>query len=228
MGTARCSNCSSTAPLLHFAAGQHGPHLLPRPLIAFGRIGAARHGVEGRRGRRQQVEQALLDAAAGFRLHVLAFLFPHQADGVFDQLADHALHVAAVVAHLGVLRGLDLDEGGAGQLGQPAGDLGLADAGGADHHDVLGGHLLAHVAFELLAAPAVADGDGHGPLRRVLSDDVPIEFGHDLPRRQVSHSVFLRSARPSQGIIGLESTLGLGGNQEPRTRECCCPRCDNR
>ena len=60
---------------------------------------------------------------------------------------------------------------------------------GPDHHDVLGRHFLPHVAFELLAPPAVADGHGHRPLRRVLADDVPIEFFHDLPRGQVSHAI---------------------------------------
>ena len=88
------------------------------------------------------------------------------------------------------LRGLDLDERGPGELGQPAGDLGLAHAGGADHHDVLRGHFLPHVACKLLPPPAVADGHRHRPLRRVLADDVPIEFFHNLPRGQVSHDYY--------------------------------------
>ena len=170
------------AALLHFAGGQHRPHLLPRAFVAFGRVGAVGHGVEGRRRRGQQVEQPLLDAAAGLGLDVFAFAFAHQPDGVFDQFADHAFDVAAVVAHLGVLGGLDLDERGAGQLGQPPGDLGFADAGRSDHHDVLRRDFLPHVALKLLPSPAVANGHGHGPLGRVLADDVPIEFFNDLPR----------------------------------------------
>ena len=42
---------------------------------------------------------------------------------------------------------------------------------------------------ELLPPPAVADGDGHGPLGVVLADDVPVQLGHDLPRRQVAHGI---------------------------------------
>ena len=43
---------------------------------------------------------------------------------------------------------------------------------------------------ELLPPPAIADGDGDGPLGRVLADDVAIEFGDDLSRGQVvSHGV---------------------------------------
>ena len=104
----------------------------------------------------------------------------HQADGVLDQLADHALDVAAVVADLGVLRRFDLDERRAGQLRQPAGDLGLADAGRADHQDVLGRDLAAHLVRQLLPPPAIAHGDRHGPLGVGLADDVAIELGDDL------------------------------------------------
>ena len=131
---------------------------------------------------RQQIEQPLLDPPPGLGLDLLPLSLAHQADGVFDQFADHALDVAAVVAHLGVLRGLDLDERRAGELGQPPGDLGLAHAGRADHHDVLRRHFLPHVALKLLPPPAVANGHRHRPLRRVLADDVPIEFFNDLPR----------------------------------------------
>ena len=135
----------------------------------------------------QQVEEAFFDTPFGFGLDAFLLLFADQADGVFDQFADHAFDVAAVVADFGVFGGFDLDEWRAGQFGQPPGDLGFSDAGRADHHDVLGRDFLAHIAFELLAAPAVADGDGHGPLGRVLADDMPIEFFHDLTRGQVSH-----------------------------------------
>ena len=114
-------------------------------------------------------------------------LLADQADGVLDQVADHALDVAAVVADLGVLGGLDLDERGAGELGQAAGDLGLADAGGADHEDVLGRDLLAQVVGELLPPPAIADGDGDGPLGVGLADDVAVELGDDLAGGQILH-----------------------------------------
>ena len=92
----------------------------------------------------------------GARLDVLAHLVAHQADRHLDQVADDLLDVAADIADLGELGGLDLDEGRAGKPGQAARDLGLADAGRPDHQDVLRHHLFAHLAFELLAAPAVA------------------------------------------------------------------------
>ncbi len=58
------------------------------------------------------------------------------------QVADHRLDVAPDVADLGELGGLDLEERRVRELGQAARDLGLADAGGADHQDVLGHDLL--------------------------------------------------------------------------------------
>ena len=51
----------------------------------------------------------------------------------------------------------------------------------------LGAISAAHFRRQLLPAPAIAHRDGHGPLGVVLADDVPIELGDDLPRRQVAH-----------------------------------------
>ena len=39
---------------------------------------------------------------------------------------------------------------------------------------------------ELLPAPPLAQRDGDGPLRLRLADDVPVELGDDLPRREVA------------------------------------------
>ena len=65
--------------------------------------------------------------------------------GLFDrhinQIADDGFDVAADVADFGELGGLDLDEWRVGQLRKAAGDLCFADAGGADHEDVLGRDL---------------------------------------------------------------------------------------
>ena len=50
-------------------------------------------------------------APPGLGLDVLPLLLAHQPDRVLDQFADHALDIPPVIAHLGVLRGLDLDKG---------------------------------------------------------------------------------------------------------------------
>ena len=91
-----------------------------------------------------------------------------------------------MVADLGVLGRLDLEERSADELGEPAGDLGFADAGGADHDDVLGRDVLAQLGRQLLPPPAIADGDGHGLLGGVLADDVAIQLGDDLAGGQMA------------------------------------------
>ena len=149
-------------------------------------------------------------------------MLAHQADGVLDQLADHALDVAAVVADLGVLGGLDLDERRAGERGQPAGDLGLADAGGADHEDVLGRDLLAHVVVELLPPPAVANGDGDGPLGVVLADDVAVELGNDLAGSQLTHGSS-RLSLTTEDTENTEEELQIDKMTEMHSRNCSSP-----
>ena len=67
-----------------------------------------------------------------------------------DQVAHDRVDVAADVADLGELGRLDLDERRVGEPREPARDLGLADAGGTDHQDVLRRDLLA----QRLGAPA--------------------------------------------------------------------------
>ena len=111
-------------------------------------------------------------------------LFAHHVDGDVHQVADHGFDVAADVADFGELAGLDLEEGRIGQAGQAAGELGLADAGGADHEDVLGHHLLGHLGGQFLAADAVAEGDGDGALGLGLADHVLVEFADDFARGQ--------------------------------------------
>ena len=149
--------------------------------------GFARRRAGGRADQRGQ--HALLGGQLRLGRNLLPAALAHQPDADLDEIADDLLDVAADIADLGELGRLDLDEGGAGEPGQAARDLGLADAGRADHQDVLGQHLLAHVAGELLAAPAVAQRDGDGALGVVLADDVAVEFGDDLPGRECSHRV---------------------------------------
>ena len=116
-----------------------------------------------------------------------------------DQVAHDLLDVAADIADLGELGRLHLEERRAGELGQPARDLGLADAGRADHQDVLRQHLFAQPLVELLAPPAVAQRDGDGALGVVLADDEAVELGDDLAGRKdrLMRLRTIRSARPS-------------------------------
>src|SRR6056297_1601789 len=132
-------------------------------------------------------DDAFLGGLLGAGFDVLAHVVAGLDDGAVDEIADDLFDVAAHVADLGELGGLDLDEGGAGEFGEAAGDLGLADAGGADHQDVLGVNLVAQVVGQLLAAPAVAQGDGGGALGVLLADDETVKLADDFAGGQVGH-----------------------------------------
>ena len=78
-----------------------------------------------------------------------------------------------------------LTNGAPASLREPARDLRLADAGRADQDDVVGRDLVADRVGRALPAPAIAQRDRDGLLRVGLADDVAIELGDDLARRQV-------------------------------------------
>ena len=135
--------------------------------------------------RHQQVEQALFGVGLGAVGDFIQALLAHHVDGDIHQVANHRLHVAAHVAHFGELAGFHFEERGIGQARQAARQFGFADAGGADHEDVLGHHLLGHLRRQFLPADAVAQRDGHGAFGLGLSHHVLIEFAHDLARGQL-------------------------------------------
>ena len=128
----------------------------------------------------------MLNSLAGLLDDLAPLCGLDQDDRGLDQVADQAFDVAAHVADLGVLGGFSLDERSADQNGQPAGDLGLADTGGPDQHDVLGRDLLAQLFGKLPAAPSVPQRDRDGPLGAGLADDVAVELGHGLARCQLA------------------------------------------
>ena len=137
-----------------------------------------------RRRGQQQIEHALFRVKLGFIGHVFQFFLAHHVNGDLYQVADHGFHVAAHVADFGELRRFHFHKRRVGQLGQAARDLGLAHASGADHDDVLGNDLFRQVGREFLPAHAIAQRHRHRALGCRLADDVLIQLGHDLPRRQ--------------------------------------------
>jgi hypothetical protein len=72
---------------------------------------------------------------------------------------------------------------------RPSRDFGLADAGWADHQDVLRQHLFAKLFVELQAPPTVAQRDRDGALGVALADDEAVELRNDFAWREVSHHV---------------------------------------
>ena len=156
--------------------------------------------------------KSFLDAGLGLGGHAFAFAGSDEGDSGLDEVADHAFDVAADVADLGELGGFDLDEGSADEAGQAAGDLGLADAGGADHEDVLGHDLGAQLGRKLLSAPAVTDGDGDSAFGGILSHDIAVELGDDLSGGQLGHVRKLLAVDSPSGGWGkrLDADFGVG------------------
>ena len=140
-------------------------------------------------GADQRIQDALLGLQMRLCADLLALACAHEADAGLDEVAHDLIHVTADIADLGEFGGLDLEERRVGKLGEPPGNLGLADAGRADHEDVLRQNLFAHVLVELLPAPAVAQRDGHGAFCVRLAYDVAVQLRDDFPRGEVCHAV---------------------------------------
>ena len=147
--------------------------------------------------RHQGFEQAVFRVLLGAVGDQVQLFFADHFDGHLDQVADHGIDIAPHVAHFGEFRGFDLDEGRVRQAGQAARDLRLADAGGAHHQDVLGHDLFGHFGGELLAADAVAQGDGDGALGLGLADDVLVKLLDDFTGRE-----FVECGRFRVGLPG--------------------------
>jgi hypothetical protein len=136
----------------------------------------------------ERLDHPFLGGVMGLGLHLVAQVLAHHDLCGIHKVADDLFHVPPDIADLGIFRGLDLDERRLCQLRQPPRDLGLADAGRADHQDVLWIDLFPQVIAQLLAPPAIAQRHGHGALGVLLSDDEPVELGHDLAGGQVGHA----------------------------------------
>ncbi len=132
----------------------------------------------------QRVEDALLGRQLGLRLDLLAPALAGHRDRDLDEVAGDLLDIAADIADLGELGRLDLQKRRLGEPREAPRDLGLADAGRADHQDVFRQHLLAQLGRQLLAAPTVAQRDRDGALGVVLADDETVELGDDLARAE--------------------------------------------
>ena len=137
--------------------------------------------------RQQRIEDAILGAILGLRAHARLGLLARHLDRAVGEIAHDLLDVLADVADLGELGRLDLDERRVGQRGQAPRDLGLADAGRADHQDVLRRDFVAQRRLELHAPPAVAQRDRDRALGGVLADDVAVEFVDDFAGSEFGH-----------------------------------------
>ena len=134
------------------------------------RAPASSSGRDRARRRQQDVEQPLFGVLRRLRRALPRAAPRAPCRRQLDEVADHRLDVAADVADLGELRGLDLHERRLREPGEPPRDLGLADAGRPDHQDVLRRDLFGQLRRQLLPPHPVAQRDRHGALGRRLAD----------------------------------------------------------
>ncbi len=102
-------------------------------------------------------------------------------DGDVDQVSNNGVDIAPDIAHFSELGGFNFDKRGVGQLGQASRNFGFADPGGADHENILRHDLVTQRLRDLLAAPAVTQGDGYGSFRFLLANNMLVEFGDNFP-----------------------------------------------
>ena len=93
-------------------------------------------------GRDQDGDDSLVSHLVRLVLHFFQLLRLDHPDGRLHQVPDHRFHIPAHITHFRKFGRFHLDEGGADQLRQAAGDLRLPHARGADHQDVFGHHLV--------------------------------------------------------------------------------------
>ena len=176
----------------------------------------------GRVSGMQHVDKALDRMRLRGIRHVLAALFGHRANRGFHQIAHHGFDVAPDVADLGVFRRFDFDERRADQPRQTPRDLGLADAGRADHENVFRRDLVAQVFPRARSPVAVAQRDGHRTFgfrwpTMYLSSSATIWRGVRV--RGIEPWLPLPSRQSLYGDIGVRVDADLRGDLERFARD---------
>ena len=132
------------------------------------------------RWRDQDVEHSLFRGVFSAGSHLFHLGHPGLLDRNVGQIPNDGVNILADIAHFSELGGLHLDKRRIGQTGQTPGDFGLADARGSNHQNVFGRDLGPQARLDMLTTPAVAQGNCHGPLGLLLTNDVFVEFDNNF------------------------------------------------
>ena len=210
-------------PVIQLSRAKQGKKLLPgafpqtfvlfRRLRLGGFLFSAREGPEKfgdarlfLRTREEDIHDALLRP---FRRGILDLLDPallDHRDGGVRQFPNDGFDVAPDVPDFSELRRLDLHKGRVHEIGKPPGYFRLSDARRAYHQNVFRHDLPRDLGGKGATAHSVPESDRDGALRAALTDDIPVEVRHDLPRRQPVGSLFERRHSP---IASTEMTLSV-------------------
>ena len=129
-------------------------------------------------------------------------------DAELGEVADHGLDVAADVADLGVLGRLDLDERRLASLASRRAISVLPTPVGPIMMMFFGATSSRSSARQLLPPPAVAQRDGDRALGVVLADDVAVELGDDLRRREAGRSRAASQLLHRDLVVGVDADAG--------------------
>ena len=138
--------------------------------------------------RNKDVDQAFLGVFRRLFLDLFQFLSAHHTHGCLYEIPHDGFNVAPDISDLCELRRFDLEKGRTDKAGKSAGDLSFPTARRTDHKDILRNDVRAHLGVKLPAAPTVAQGDGDGALRFLLSDNIFIQFCDNLARCLFVHA----------------------------------------
>jgi len=105
-----------------------------------------------------------------------------------DKIAHHRFDVAPDVADFGELGRLYFNEWRTRELGEAAGNLRFSNTGWANEDDVVGRNLFANCIGRALAPPPVAHRDRHRFLRIRLTNDVTVQLGNNVSRRELGQA----------------------------------------
>ena len=161
IGTAFCSIGHLDAAVVHRASGQHASQSLPRPLVPLGRLAPWGVVSNERRGG-QHSQEPVFGPALGLLADVFLLPCSHRPMA-FDQFADHALHVAAVVADLRVAVASTLMNGAPVSLARRRA-ISVLPAPVGPIIMMFFGATPAPFPPAIAAAASDCDGNGHSPL----------------------------------------------------------------
>src|SRR5260221_11496539 len=163
-------------------------------LAGAGLLGRARRGLLfGDHALGQDVEDALFRLLRRLLAHLRhALVMPH-ANRRVHEIAHNRIDIAADIADLRELGGLNFDEGRVGDLGQPARDFRFAYPSRPNHEDVLRRDLRLYLDGQREAAIAVTQRNSYRPLRLVLPNNIAVQLPNNMLGSQVSHRTRLLS-----------------------------------
>ena len=127
-----------------------------------------------------------------------------------SQVANDGVHIFAHITYFSELGGFHFDEGSVSQTSQAPGNLGLAHTRGANHQNIFRRNFCSQAWLDLLATPAIAQGNGHSAFGLLLAHDVAVQFIDDFLRGHRRHRVTqtrvdgFNAAEESRRITGFQ------------------------